>query len=128
MDEASSNAEKQEAFNKYHSSIGEQSRELEKVRVTLEESYTQIERLFPFWRQVTDVIYKLRLCEFRCGSNSVLNAGEVFIKSLYDWNELYSSGDRLDQLTEQVRTSHEELNRALANALKFGPYDKYNPK
>jgi hypothetical protein len=90
--------------------------------------YTVVaESLFPFWRQYSDYTYKLRLCEMRSGSNSVVETAEAFLDAVYKWNDYYKEGEKLDALVEAVRSSRRELDRALANALAEGPYDKYRP-
>jgi hypothetical protein len=122
---ASSDAQMKEAFDELIPDIEIYRREAEKTTKVFKESYAMVKGLYSFWNQYAEFIYKLRLCMFRSGSNSVVSSGEAFIRSIYEWNELWSSGERQDELVEQVRASHDELNRALANALAFGPYDNY---
>jgi hypothetical protein len=81
-----------------------------------------LEGLYPFWDESVLYIQKLRLCEFRSGSNSVVKFGEAYIDSIFKWSEVYVSG-RSDELTEEVLNSRREVDRALSNALKYGPYD-----
>jgi hypothetical protein len=86
----------------------------------------QFEGKFPFVDQLIQFIYCLRLAMYRSGSNSVVYCGERYIKALGKWDEYLVSGGE-DGLWEELRVSQYELNRAISNALKSGPYDKYEP-
>jgi hypothetical protein len=80
--------------------------------------------LAPFWNQLGDISYKLRLCMLRSGSNAVVEAGEAFIRAVLEWSDLFSAGRREDELSEKVRVANSDLHRSLANALAYGPYNK----
>jgi hypothetical protein len=125
---ASSDAQRAEALNEFKQVLESRNRELYEVKEDLDEMRVNMESLFPFWRQFPELVYKLRLCMYRSGSNSVVYSGEAFIQAVFKWNEVYSTGGSLNELAERVRQSHSELDRALANALKFGPYDSYNQR
>jgi hypothetical protein len=84
-----------------------------------------LETLYPFWGEFKQFIPKLRLCMLRSGSNSVLYSGEEFINAIFKWSDYFQLNDHEKILSEQVRVAHSEVNRALSNALKFGPYDTY---
>jgi len=100
---------------------------LEKMTEYFTEMRTTMESLYPFWDQSVQFIHRLRLCEFRSGSNSAVKFGEAYLDSIFKWTEQYVSG-RSNELAEEVRKSRHELDRALANALKYGPYDTYGDK
>ena len=88
----------------------------------VENSSKIFERRFPFWEEFTAFIRELRLRMYRSGSNSVVNSGENFIQAVAKWNEhLATAGTK--ELFEQVRASRYELDRALSNSLKLGPYE-----
>jgi hypothetical protein len=81
---------------------------------------------FPFMDQLVQFMYRLRLTMYRSGSNSVVYCGERYIKALAKWDKhLVSRGE--DDLFKELQASQYELNRAISNALKSGPYDKYEP-
>lgn len=101
--------------------------ESEKTARTFKESYSVIEKRYAFWDQYVDFIYQLRMCMYRSGSNSVVRRGEEFIDTIYTWNTILGSAGT-DELANKVRTARYELDRALSNALTFGPYDTYGSK
>jgi hypothetical protein len=81
---------------------------------------------FEFMDSLVQFIYHLRLGMYRSGSNSVVYCGERYIRAMAKWNDnLVTDGEH--DLYEAVRISQYELNRAISNALKSGPYDKYEP-
>lgn len=84
-----------------------------------------LETKYPFWTEFMQFIPKLRLCMFRSGSNSVLYSGEAFIHAVFKWSEYNQLNDREKDLAEQVQVAYSTVNRALSNALTFGPYDTY---
>lgn len=107
--------------------LEEAKRMLEKaemVRGEIENLSTVLASLYPFWNEYAQFASKLRVNMYRSGSNSVVKSGEAFIDAIQKWNEYYSADGSQSEFTEQVRTARHELNRALANALKFGPYYK----
>ena len=85
-----------------------------------------LETLNPFWEELAGFMPKLRLCMLRSGSNSVLYSGEELINAVFKWSEYFQLEGRQEDLREQVRVAYQTANRALSNALKFGPYDKYD--
>jgi hypothetical protein len=85
-----------------------------------------LETLNPFWEEFAGFVSKLRLCMLRSGSNSVLYSGEELINAVFKWSEYFQLERRQEDLREQVRVAFQTANRALSNALKFGPYDKYD--
>src|ERR1017187_858463 len=83
-----------------------------------------MEGRFPFWKELAAFVRELRLRMYRCGSNSVVISGEKFIQAIVDWNgHLATRGT--EELFEQVRASRYELDRALSNSLKLGPYETH---
>jgi hypothetical protein len=86
---------------------------------------TVMESLYPFWTEFAQFSSKMRLCMFRSGSNSVIYSGEAFIHAVFKWTEYYQRNDNETTLAEKVQVSYSGANRALSNALKFGPYDKH---
>jgi hypothetical protein len=81
---------------------------------------------FEFMDSLVQFIYHLRLGMYRSGSNSVVYCGERYIRAMAKWNDNLVT-DNENELYEEVRTSQYGLNRAISNALKSGPYDKYEP-
>lgn len=122
---ASSDAERKELINSLTEDLKASAKEAEQARDEIEKMGTVMASLYPFWEDYTRFAGKLRICMYRSGSNSVVNSSEALIDAIYKWNEYYGSDGSQDELTDQVRTARYELNRALSNALKFGPYDQY---
>jgi hypothetical protein len=98
--------------------------EAEMVREETENLSTVLASLYPFWNEYAQFAGKLQVNMYRSGSNSVVKSGEAFIDAIHKWNEYYRADGSQSGFTEQVQTARHELNRALANALKFGPYYK----
>jgi hypothetical protein len=123
--DASSDAERKELINSFTKDLKAATKEAERVRDEIDKMGTVMASLYPFWEEYVRFAGKLRICMYRSGSNSVVYFSEALIDAIYKWNEYYGSDGSQDELTDQLRTARYELNRALANALKFGPYDKY---
>jgi len=121
---ASSDEERHGLMQAAIQSAEERTKTAERDRTEMMKLERTMEPLYPFWKRYVEFIHKLRLSMYRSGSNSVVNCGEAFIRAIYPWNDCYASA-RMDELVEQVRKSRYELDRALANALAFGPYDTY---
>ena len=122
MKNASSDAERKELIDSLIADAGAAVKEAEQARDEIQKSATFLATLYPFWKEYARYVSKLRLCMHRSGSNSVVKAGEALIDAIYKWNEYYRSDRSQDELADRVRTARYELNWALANALKFGPY------
>lgn len=122
---ASSDAERKELINSFDKDVRIATQEVGQARDEIDRMAAVMAGLYPFWEEYVRFADKLRICMNRSGSNSVVNSGEALIRAIYEWTEYYRSDGTQDELTDQVRTARYELNRALANALKFGPYDKY---
>jgi hypothetical protein len=86
-----------------------------------------IEKRSPFLEQYVAFIQRLRLCMYRSGSNSVVTTGEEFIQAIFRWDEFLSSHSQ-DERVQRVKAAHRNLQRALANALAFGPYDTFGKR
>jgi len=84
-----------------------------------------LETKYAFWTEFVHFMPKLRLCMLRSGSNSVLYSGEAFIHAIFKWSEYNQLDNREKDFAEQVRVAYSAVNRALSNALTFGPYDTY---
>jgi hypothetical protein len=105
--------------------LKESRREMQALGSDFEKMSTVMEGLYPFWGEFAQFSTKMRLCMFRSGSNSVVYSGEAFIHAVFKWTEYYLRNDDETALAEKVEVSYSGANRALSNALKFGPYDKY---
>ena len=79
---------------------------------------------FPFLGDLRRFVHQLRLCMYRSGSNSVIYCGEKYIQAVMKWDGYLSSGGAANPYNE-VRMARIELDRALSNALTYGPYDRY---
>lgn len=108
--------------------VAKRSREIAEVaedtRSYAEESGRYFDERWVFYDEFVKSIYKLRLCMYRSGSNTVVRCGEEYIRAVAKWNERIVS-EGTGELYEQVRKSRARLDRALANALTSGPYDTF---
>lgn len=125
---ASSDAERKKLIDSLTADVRATTKEAEQARAEIDNMGIVMAGLYPFWEEYARFAGKLRICMYRSGSNSVVDSGETLIRVIYKWNEYYRSDGSQDELTDQVRAARYELNRALANALKFGPYDKYDSR
>ena len=125
---APSDAERIELINSLTREAEAAQEKAEETRIEIGKMSNVLSGLYPFWKEFAQFVGKLRICMYRSGSNSVVNSGEAFIDAIYGWCDYYRSDRSQDELTEKVRTTRYELNRALSNALKYGPYDKYDSK
>jgi hypothetical protein len=101
-------------------------KEMEKYKDELVNLGGVLETLYPFWGELKEFITKLRLCGFRSGSNSVLFSSENLIEAVFKWSEYYQLNAHQEDLSSRVVIAYQEANRALSNALTFGPYDNYD--
>jgi hypothetical protein len=79
-----------------------------------------------FVSEFVNDISKLRLCMYRSGSNSVVYCGDKYIKLASSWTHAFSQA-KAESFFDEVRASRHELDRALSNALLYGPYDRFIP-
>jgi hypothetical protein len=96
----------------------------ENAKSYVEGSSRYFEGRWSFYDEFAKSISNLRLCMYRSGSNTVVQYGEEYIQAVAKWNERIVS-EGTGELYEQVRKSRARLDRALANALTSGPYDKF---
>lgn len=90
------------------------------------ESGRYIEARWPFFDELVKAAGEMRLRMQRSGSNSVVWCGEEYIQTVFKWSECLASAGVAERY-DQVRKSRVRLDRALSNALTFGPYDKFDP-
>lgn len=114
--------------NKIAEEVADRSREVLEVaknsRTYAEESCRYFDRRWVFHDGLIKSIYKLRLCMYRSGSNTVVQYGEEYVQAIASWNEyLVSEGN--DELYGQTRSSRYVLDRVISNALTSGPYDTF---
>jgi hypothetical protein len=83
-----------------------------------------LEGVYPFWEAYISMTARLRLQMMRSGSNSVVGSGEQYIVAVFKWSEQFGSGERLEKLGKKVVECRGALDRDLANALKYGPYNE----
>jgi hypothetical protein len=114
--------------NELAAEIVEKSREIAEVaedsKSYVEESGRYFDGRWAFYDEFVKFIYKLRLCMYRSGSNTVVQYGEAYIQAVATWNERIVS-EGIDELYERIHKSRNVLDRALSNALTSGPYDKF---
>lgn len=122
---ASPGAERDALVEVSREEMNESRQELDAWGNDFEGMFTLMKDLYPFWTEFARVSSQMRLCMFRSGSNSVVYSGEAFIHAIFKWTEYYQRNDNETTLAEKVEVSYSGTNRALSNALKFGPYDKY---
>lgn len=77
----------------------------------------------PFYDDFMDFMTSLRLQLYRCGSNRVINAGEVYIRAIGAWNDEVTS-ENIEGHTEELNDKLYDLNKSISNALYHGPYWK----
>lgn len=85
------------------------------------------ESRIPFSEKLASFFGKLRICMYRSGSNSVVFCGQNLIEAIYKWDCCIRE-ESAGELADQVRAARFELDRAISNALTFGPYDTYKSK
>jgi hypothetical protein len=122
---ASTDAERDALVDASMKELKESLQEMEALSSGFEGMFAVMEGTYPFWAEFAQFSSKMRLYMFRSGSNSVVYSGEAFIHALFKWSEYYLRNDNETTLAEKVQVSYTGANRALSNALKFGPYDKY---
>jgi hypothetical protein len=83
-----------------------------------------VEKHGPFFTLFTEYIYRLRMCMHRSGNNAVVNYGNDYIDAIYRWADNLSFAPE-KELFESVRAARYQIDRALSNALTFGPYNKF---
>jgi hypothetical protein len=96
---------------------------MEATKRILDEDNARISGLFPFWQEFAEFIYEIRLCMMRSGNNNVIAAGED-IAATFKWSETYGGLDAVRGTRQRVLSSHARVGQALADALKYGPYDQ----
>jgi len=122
---ASTDAERDALVKASMQELNESRQELHAMGNDSERMSTVMETLYPFWAEFAQFSSKMRLCMFRSGSNSVIYSGEAFIYAVFKWIEYCQRDDNETTLAKKVEVSYTGANRALSNALKFGPYDEY---
>jgi hypothetical protein len=122
---ASPGAERDALVEASRKEMNESCQEFDALGNDFKGMFTLMEGLYPFWAEFAQLSSKMRLCMLRSGSNSVFYSGETFIHAVFKWTEYYQRNDNETILAEKVEVSCSGTNRALSNALKFGPYDKY---
>jgi len=99
----------------------------QEMRSITESSTDVMNARLPFSQEFVYFMHELRLRMYRSGSNSVVSRGENLIQAVAAWNgRLISEGTQ--ELYRNFLSARNELNRALSNALTFGPYDIYGDK
>lgn len=114
--------------NRIATELADRSREIFEVAKDSRSYVEEYGRYFngrgAFHDEFIKSIYKLRLCMYRSGSNTVVQYGDEYIQAIASWNEyLISEGN--GELYEQMRDSRYVLDRAISNALTSGPYDTF---
>jgi hypothetical protein len=96
----------------------------EKMTDYVGESRKYFEERGPFYDEMVKFINNMRLRMYRSGSNTVVRYGEEYIQAVAKWNDLLVS-EGSDELLEEAREARFRLDRALSNALTYGPFDKF---
>jgi hypothetical protein len=92
------------------------------IRDLTEATTAAMQSRSPYLEEFSGLVGKLRLCMYRSGSNSVVSGGTKLIEDIYSWERCIRT-EGTDVFVDRARDSYRKLDRALSNALTFGPYD-----